>query len=51
MSHHLYPAQKSHRVGDNIWLQYANSNSMLFDKKTGQKTLADTVNITFWDWF
>jgi hypothetical protein len=42
----LNPAQKSYKVGDTIWLQYTNSNNMLFDKNSRQKILADTVSIT-----
>ena len=43
----LYPAQKSYRVGDTIWLQSTNSTKMLFDQKTGQEIIADTVGINF----
>lgn len=43
----LFPAQKSYRVGDTIWLQYANPSRSLNDVKTSQRITADTVSIDF----
>src|SRR5689334_5265649 len=43
----LYPAQKSYKVGDTIWLEYRNAAKMLFDTKTKQNILADSVSIGF----
>jgi hypothetical protein len=43
----LYPAQKSYKVGDTIWIQYSNPTKRLFDQKTSQTVSADTVSITF----
>jgi len=43
----LSPALKSYKVGDTIWLQYANPDKKLLDNQTKQKILADTISISF----
>lgn len=41
----LFPAQKSYKIGDTIWIQYVNPNRKLFDQKSSQYISADTLGI------
>ncbi len=41
----LFPAQKSYKVGDTIWIQYVNPTKKLFDQKSSQYISADTLGI------
>jgi hypothetical protein len=43
----LFPAQKSYRVGDTIWLSYTNPNKQLFDNRTSSLIAADTLSVQF----
>lgn len=41
----LFPAQKSYKVGDTIWIQYVNLTRKLFDQKSNQYISVDTLGI------
>ncbi|MDB5276967.1 MAG: hypothetical protein JWR61_1922 [Ferruginibacter sp.] len=43
----LFPAQKTYKTGDTIWIQYTNPDKKLFDKNTGQLIAADSVALSF----
>jgi hypothetical protein len=43
----LFPAQKNYKVGDTIWLQYINVGKRLYDSRTNQNILANTVSVPF----
>jgi hypothetical protein len=43
----LSPAQKNYHVGDTLWIQYVNTDNKLFDNKTSQKILADSMSLDF----
>lgn len=43
----LFPAKKSYKVDDTIWLQYTNTSRWLHDNLTNQNIIADTVSVQF----
>ena len=43
----LFPAQKNYHVGDTVWIEYVNTDNKLFDRKTSQKVLADSLSFEF----
>src|SRR5260221_13381816 len=43
----LFPAQKIYHIGDTSWLQYSNAAKKLFDSKTSQEILLDTISVPF----
>lgn len=43
----LFPTQKVYKTGDTIWLKYSNSDGKLFDGKTRQEIIADTLALLF----
>ena len=43
----LFPAAKSYKVGDTIWLKYVNTSKLLFDNKTSNHIAADSVSLDY----
>lgn len=43
----LFPANKSYKIGDTIWIQYSNPDKKLFEQSSSKYITADTVSVTF----